>query len=67
MHFIYRKDDGTLQLLKEMAEQNNDLKIKILMPIDSSIKKSLSLNLLNKNLNNNNINFKILHQALISK
>jgi len=53
--FYLQEKSGTLQLLKEMAEQNNNLSINILLPIDSSIKKSLSFNLLNKNLKNNNI------------
>ncbi|HVI21438.1 MAG TPA: HAMP domain-containing sensor histidine kinase, partial [Bacillus sp. (in: firmicutes)] len=56
--FYLQEKSGTLQLLKEMAEQNNNnLHINILLPIDSSIKKSLSFNLLNKNLKNNNIVF----------
>ena len=55
--FHLQERDGILQLLKEMAEQDNQLKINILLPIDSSIKKSLSFNLLNKNLKNNNIVF----------
>ena len=41
--FHLQEHGGTLQLLKEMASQNHDLKIKILTPIDSSIKHSPSL------------------------
>ncbi len=55
--FYLQEKSGTLQLLKEMADNNNNLSINILLPIDSSIKKSLSFNLLNKNLKNNNIVF----------
>jgi len=56
--FYLQEKSGILQLLKEVAEQNsNNLYINILLPIDSSIKKSLSFNLLNKNLKNNNIVF----------
>src|SRR4051794_4211497 len=56
--FYLQEKSGILQLLKEMVEQsNNNLHINILLPIDSSIKKSLSFNLLNKNLKNNNIVF----------
>ena len=56
--FYLQEKSGILQLLKEVAEQNsNNLYINILLPIDSSIKKSLSFNLLNRNLKNNNIVF----------
>ncbi len=41
--FHLQEHSGTLQLLKEMASQNPDLKIKILTPINSSIKHSPSL------------------------
>jgi two-component system sensor histidine kinase VicK len=41
--FHLQENGGTLQLLKEVASQNHDLKIKILTPIDSSIKQSTSL------------------------
>jgi two-component system sensor histidine kinase VicK len=41
--FHLQEHGGTLQLLTEMALQNPDLKIKILTPIDSSIKQSPSL------------------------
>jgi two-component system, OmpR family, sensor histidine kinase VicK len=41
--FHLQEHSGTLQLLKEMAFQNPDLKIKILTPIDSSIKQSPAL------------------------
>ncbi|MER5174231.1 MAG: HAMP domain-containing sensor histidine kinase [Candidatus Nitrosocosmicus sp.] len=50
--FHLQEHSGTLQLLKEMAEQNSELKIRILSPIDTSIKQSLSLHLL-KNPHNN--------------
>jgi signal transduction histidine kinase len=40
-----------------MAEQNNNLNINILLPIETSIKNALSFNLLNKNQKNNNIVF----------
>ena len=55
--FYLQEKSGTLQLLKEMADKNKDLKINILLPIESSIKQSLSFNLLNKNIINNNIVF----------
>jgi two-component system, OmpR family, sensor histidine kinase VicK len=45
--FHLQENNGTLQLLKSMVLQNDNLKISILTPIDSSIKESLSLNLLN--------------------
>ena len=41
--FHLQEQSGTLQLLQEMASQNHYLKIKILTPIDSSIKYSPSL------------------------
>jgi signal transduction histidine kinase len=41
--FHIQERGGTLQLLKDMAMQNPDLKIKILTPIDSSINSSPSL------------------------
>jgi two-component system sensor histidine kinase VicK len=41
--FHLQERGGTLQLLKDMAMQNPDLKIKILTPIDSSINSSPSL------------------------
>ena len=51
--FHLQEKRGTLELLKQMADQNKDLHISILVPIDSSIKKSLSLKLLSKTVNNN--------------
>ena len=45
--FHLQENNGTLQLLKSMVLRNDNLKISILTPIDSSIKESLSLNLLN--------------------
>ena len=50
--FHLQEHSGTLQLLKEMAEQNQDLEIRILTPIDTSIKQSLSLHLLYKHHHN---------------
>ncbi len=44
--FHLQEQSGTLQLLKEMAEQNQDLNIRILTPIDTSIKQALSRHLL---------------------
>ncbi|HYF99560.1 MAG TPA: HAMP domain-containing sensor histidine kinase [Candidatus Saccharimonadales bacterium] len=51
--FHLQEKRGTLELLKQMADQNKKLQISILVPIDSSIKKSLSLQLLNKTINKN--------------
>ena len=53
MHFISRRKAGTLELLKEMSNQKENLKISMLVPIDSSVKKSLSLALLTGTINNN--------------
>ncbi len=50
--FHIQEKQGTLQLLKEMAEQNENLRISILTPIDSSVRESLSLKLL-KNYSHN--------------
>ena len=55
--FFLQEKGGTLQLLKEMVSINNKLKINILMPIDSSIRESLSFHLLNNSNINNNIHF----------
>jgi signal transduction histidine kinase len=55
--FYLQERGGILQLLKEMAEKNKELIINILLPIDSSIRQSLSFGLLNKNIKNNNIVF----------
>jgi two-component system, OmpR family, sensor histidine kinase VicK len=46
--FHMQEKDGTLQLLQEMVEHNDSLKISILTPIDASIRESLSLKLLTK-------------------
>ncbi len=46
--FHLQEKGGTLQLLKEMVERNDNLKINILTPIDASIRESLSLRLLTK-------------------
>ncbi len=48
--FHVQEKGGTLQLLKEMTNKNKDLRVSILLPIDSSINKSLSFSLLNKNI-----------------
>ena len=45
--FHIQEKQGTMQLLKEMAEQNESLRISILTPIDSSVRGSLDLKLLN--------------------
>jgi len=50
--FHIQEKGGTLQLLKEMAVQNENLKISILSPIDTSIIESASLKLL-KNYSHN--------------
>ncbi len=55
--FYLQEKSGTLQLLKEMADKNKELNINILLPVESSIKESLSFNLLSKNIINNNIVF----------
>ncbi|HEY0580253.1 MAG TPA: ATP-binding protein, partial [Candidatus Nitrosocosmicus sp.] len=55
--FYLQERGGVLQLLKDMADKNKELNINILLPMDSSIKKSLSFGLLNKNIKNKNISF----------
>ncbi|WP_148687702.1 sensor histidine kinase [Candidatus Nitrosocosmicus hydrocola] len=50
--FHLQEKDGTLELLKEMSDQNEDLNINMLVPIDSTIKRSLSLALLTNTKNN---------------
>ncbi len=45
--FHVQEKQGTLQLLKEMAEQNENLRISILSPIDSSVRDSSYLRFLN--------------------
>ncbi|WP_458720401.1 sensor histidine kinase [Candidatus Nitrosocosmicus sp. R] len=51
--FHLQEKAGTLELLKEMSDQKENLKISMLVPIDSSVKKSLSLALLTGNINHN--------------
>ena len=51
--FHLQEKSGTLELLKEMSDQKENLGINIIVPIDSSIKKSLSLALLTNTRNNN--------------
>ncbi len=46
--FHLQEKGGTLQLLQEMVERNDGLKISILTPIDASIRGSPSLKLLTK-------------------
>jgi two-component system, OmpR family, sensor histidine kinase VicK len=50
--FHLQANTSILQLLKDIAKQNNNLKIRILTPIDSSIKKFLSLHFLDKYYSN---------------
>ncbi len=50
--FHLQAHSSILQLLKNMAEQSNNLKIRILTPIDSSIKQFLSLHFLDKYYSN---------------
>jgi signal transduction histidine kinase len=51
--FHLQEKSGTLALLKKVSDQNKNLKINMLVPIDASIKKSLSLALLTNTSNNN--------------
>ncbi len=51
--FHLQEKAGTLELLKEMSNQKENLKISMLVPIDSTVKKSLSLALLTNTINNN--------------
>ena len=51
--FHLQEKSGTLELLKEMSNQKENLKINMLVPIDSTVKKSLSLALLTNTTNNN--------------
>ena len=46
--FHLQEKGGTLQLLQEMVERNDGLKISILTPIDASIRESLFLKMLTK-------------------
>jgi signal transduction histidine kinase len=51
--FHLQEEAGTLELLKEMSDQQKNLQIHIVVPIDSTVKKSLSLALLTSTINNN--------------
>jgi two-component system, OmpR family, sensor histidine kinase VicK len=51
--FHLQEKSGTLELLKQMADQNPSLQISIMVPIDSFIKKSLSTQLLKRSINKN--------------
>lgn len=51
--FHLQEKSGVLQILKEKADQQKNLQISILAPLNSSIKKSLSHRLLSKTINNN--------------
>ena len=53
MHFIIQAKSGVLELLKEKADKRKKLHINILVPIDFSIKESLSHRLLTQTINNN--------------
>jgi signal transduction histidine kinase len=46
--FHIQQKGGILQLLREMAEQNENLRISILSPIDITVKGSLALKILDK-------------------
>lgn len=51
--FHLHEKGGTLELLKEMSDQKENLQISILVPIDYTVEKSLSLALLTSTINNN--------------
>jgi hypothetical protein len=51
--FQVQEKSGVFELLRQTADQNKNLKISILVPIDLSIRKSLSLELLNRSINQN--------------
>ena len=51
--FHLQEKAGTLELLKEMSDQQKNLKINMLVPIDSTVRNSLSLALLTNTLNDN--------------
>jgi signal transduction histidine kinase len=51
--FHLQEKSGTLELLKEMSDQQRNLKINMLVPIDLTVKNSLSLALLTSTINNN--------------
>ncbi len=63
--FHLQEQSYTLQLLKEMAKQNTELKIIILTLIDNSIKQSLSLLVLN--IHNHNIQIQNIAPSILSK
>ena len=46
--FHLQEKGGTLQLLREVVEQNDNLKVSLLTPIDASIRESSSLKLLTR-------------------
>ena len=50
--FHLQEKGGTLDLLKEMVEQNDSLRVNILTPMDTSVRESLSLRLLTKYMPN---------------
>jgi hypothetical protein len=50
--FHLQEKSGTLELLKEMSDKKENLNVNMLVPIDSTIKKSLSLALLTGTKNN---------------
>lgn len=49
--FHLQEKSGMLELLKEMSDQKENLNVNLLVPIDSTIKKSLSLALLTRTKN----------------
>ena len=51
--FHLQEKSGTLELLKEMSDQKENLRINILVPVDHSVKKSLSLALLTNTIDKN--------------
>ena len=62
--FNIQEHGGTLNLLENMAEHNNELSIRILTPLDSSINQSLSISSLESTTI---FKFRILHQVSPSK
>lgn len=51
--FHLQEKSGTLELLKNTADQNKNLQISIMVPIDHLVKKSLTIQLLKKSINKN--------------
>ncbi len=51
--FHLQAEEGVLELLKEKAEKEKNLHISILLPLDPSIRESLSHRLLTQTINNN--------------